>query len=170
MNGRSPGWEERITRQLLKKIEKAHPEEYKRFWDRWHDPDAEIDIDTGFVGFIDVYFFLSKIIPQNRVVFDVGCAYSFQSYYFRDHYLYVGVDGGDLRDRLILPGTKHTHQYINSAEDLRELHSKYVPRDRACFAICSYVPSDGVSKAVKDVFPDCFTLYPRRDPDEKRML
>lgn len=167
---RPKGWEERITRHLLMKIKAAYPEEYERFWKRAEELDARIDIDPNFVGFIDVYFFLSQIIPRDRVVFDVGCAYAFQSYYFRDHFRYVGVDGSDPRDRLTLPQTCHSYDYIKSADDLRALKKLFVPEDRECFAVCSYVPGGRLAKMTKAAFPDCFTFYPSLSPDEKRAL
>lgn len=169
MKERPKGWEEKLTSSLLAKISAEYPQEYQRFWERLKHPDSIIDIDQSFVGFIDIYFFLSQIIPKDRVVFDVGCAYAFQSYYFRDHLLYVGIDGGNPEDRLKLPGTEHTFECVHCISDLIKIRDKFTPKDAASFAICSYVPGANVNKLTQSVFDDCFTYYPRNDSASKEL-
>ena len=38
------------------------------------------DIGTEFIGFMDTYYYLSKIIPKEYTVYDFGCAYNPQCY------------------------------------------------------------------------------------------
>lgn len=42
-------------------------------------------IGTDFIGFMETYYYLSKIIPKEYTVYDFGCAYNPQCYLFQDH-------------------------------------------------------------------------------------
>ena len=53
------------------------------------------DIDPEFLGFLDVYENLSKIIPKHFTIVDLGCAYNAQSFYFTEHKKYISVDVSD---------------------------------------------------------------------------
>jgi hypothetical protein len=53
---------------------------------------ADGDIDPDFLGFLEPYEALSRIIPRGRTILDLGCGYAFQSWYFRHHRKYIGVD------------------------------------------------------------------------------
>jgi len=47
---------------------------------------------------------LAALIPLHFTVVDLGCAYAAQSYYFRRHWKYIGVDGW-AKDRIAAPNT-----------------------------------------------------------------
>lgn len=49
------------------------------------------EIDPEFMGFVDVYYHLSKIIPKHLTVIDIGCCYAPQCLYFKNHHKYIGV-------------------------------------------------------------------------------
>jgi len=50
------------------------------------------DIGWEFLGFMDDYMNLAKIIPTDLIVVDVGCAYGFQHIIFKDFKGYIGID------------------------------------------------------------------------------
>lgn len=54
---------------------------------------AKGDIGWEFLGFMDDYMNLAKIISKDLVVVDVGCAYGFQHIVFKNHKGYIGIDG-----------------------------------------------------------------------------
>lgn len=111
------------------------------------------DIDNTFVGFLGIYMALSRIIPRDRVVYDVGCAYGFGAFFFQKHRRYVGI----------CPSVPLTHRFPVGNGDhflgtLADWSALYRP-DPLHFAIHSYVP--GACKEVRSVFDDLFTYYPR---------
>ena len=50
------------------------------------------DIGWEFLGFMDDYMNLAKIISKDSIVVDVGCAYGFQHIIFEDFKEYIGID------------------------------------------------------------------------------
>lgn len=168
MRERPGKWEERITATLLSKLRAEYPVESKKFWDRWAEADAMMDIDESFVGFLDNYFFLSRMIPTDRIILDIGCAYAFQSYYFRDHALYIGIDTGEIKDRLVLPHTEHINLHVEVPKQLETIRYQWVPQNTPCFAICNYVPGR-TARFVSQVFPDCFCFYPQHSDSNAKL-
>ena len=49
-------------------------------------------IGTDFIGFMETYYYLSKIIPKEYTVYDFGCAYNPQCYLFQDHAKFIAVN------------------------------------------------------------------------------
>jgi hypothetical protein len=140
------------------------------------------DIDPTFVGFIDIYEALSRIIPKHFTVFDVGCAYMFQAYYFRDHVKYVGIDVPpatdeertefpcaecfDLDARLKTPNSVYCPSRISCPEQLMAIKTKEADTvNSPSFAICSYVPGS-IGNMVRKVFPNCFVYYPESSKED----
>ena len=113
------------------------------------------DIDPSCLGFMDVYYHLSMIIPKGRVIYDLGCSYAFQAYYFRSHKAYVGVDLGKKKFRLFCPNTKHLEMSIQQFVETQKVESPH-------FAICSYVPPWGGDnqELVRQSFKHLFVYYP----------
>ena len=115
------------------------------------------DIDDEFLGFINVYKYLSEIIPIHFTVIDLGCAYNPQCFYFTKHKKYIAVDSMDIirfcSDNCELV-SKTIEDYIKS--DIGELNIDET------FAICSYVPPWGGDniKMVRESFKNVFTFYP----------
>lgn len=50
------------------------------------------ECDYTFLGFENVYKSATLFVPREKVIIDFGCAYAFQSWYFRDYRKYIGVD------------------------------------------------------------------------------
>ncbi len=124
------------------------------------------DVEPSFLGFVGTYRRLAEIIPHHWSVYDCGCAYAFQAWYFRNHKAYIGVDVGvPTRYRLALPNV--THYHLNIEEFLRD-H----PPVKPAFGICNYVPTgDGGSGAlVRSGFENCFVFYPEPSGDEREIL
>lgn len=121
---------------------------------------ASIEIQPDFLGFVDIYEALARIIPHHFNVVDLGCGYAPQAFYFERHKSYIGVDFGDF-DRFSGSNTTHHKQTIQSyIEGLSD-----IPLDGPSFAICSYVPCwHGLSKKlITDTFEDVFMFYPKGD-------
>ena len=113
------------------------------------------DIDPSCLGFMDVYHHLAAIIPKGRTIYDLGCSYAFQAYYFRDHKAYVGVDLGKKKFRLFCPNTRHLEMSIRQFVETQRIE---VPH----FAICSYVPPwhNDNEDLVRRSFKHLFVYYP----------
>lgn len=113
------------------------------------------DIDESFVGFIETYKQLSKLIPRTWTVVDFGCAYAPQCWYFRKHKEYIGVDWFAGKRFF----TKNTEHKKMSIEDWIFQYAELMPR--TTFAIANYSLSD--TSIVRNNFNYCFTYYPEKD-------
>lgn len=125
------------------------------------------DIDLEFLGFTDIYYHLSQIIPKHFTVVDLGCAYNAQCFYFTDHKKYIAVDvtmnevfksdNCILVNRSIQAFIKFNNGRLNLDET---------------FAICSYVPPwyNDNTKLVRETFKNCFVYYPCGGDDVKITL
>lgn len=112
------------------------------------------DIDPTFLGFLGGYYYLSMIIPLDRIIYDMGCGYGFQSWFFRKHKQYIGVDI-NLHGRFELANTQYYQLTISDFIVLDLIESPH-------FAICNYVPpwGDDNGKLVKHNFQHVFVFYP----------
>lgn len=124
--------------------------------DRIMNGDADIDVE--FLGFVSIYDQLSKIIPHDWTVIDLGCAYAPQCFFFQDHAGYVGVDLIPSSARFAAANTSHSVKTI--AEFVAADVDGY-DLDRT-FAICSYVPPwHGDNRAIaRATFKNVFVYYP----------
>lgn len=114
------------------------------------------DIDLSFIGFIETYEALSKIIPKDFTVIDLGCGYNAQCYYLEDHKSYVAVDNSDC----IKFQSKNCKIFQESIYFFTlELGRTYDLNKT--FVICNYVPlKDAVLQLVKNTFKNIYTFYP----------
>lgn len=128
------------------------------------------DIDGEFIGFVEQYDALSRLIPKHFTIVDIGCAYAPQAYLFRNHAKYMAIDATTaLEDTFIdltaLPNTQHFHTdaaaFIDLVADTLDLDTT--------FAICSYVPPwyGDIRRLVGATFPNSFTFYPAGDVQPK---
>jgi len=147
------------------------------------------DFDEGFLGFMGTYMHLARLIPLDRVVYDVGCAHAFQAWFFREHRGYVGIsDSPGIVQRFWAPGVTHVHGsvaqwalgygrdaegrwcgLVPQAERLfrgawittAQVGEPYVqtPLDSCHFAIHNFCPSGHAD--VLRIFHDFYTFYPR---------
>lgn len=115
------------------------------------------DIEPTYLGFMGTYHLLEQITPRDRVVYDVGCSYGFQAWFFRHHKKYVGIDlCVPARDRLQLDNTEHHKADISDWVKHHEIAREH-------FAICNYVPQWGTEAAGRVVarhFEHQYVFYP----------
>ena len=121
------------------------------------------ECDYTFLGFEEVYKAVTLFVPKSNVIIDLGCAYAFQAWYFRDYRKYIGVDKG-CSDALITIkelGLGNAEFYnMNICEFIREIFPITLIDPNESFAICSYVPDKIVREMVRYVFPHCLVYYP----------
>jgi hypothetical protein len=142
---------------LAKQIEKIDP----TFWPRCREY-KYCDIDQEFMGFTDIYKHLAKIIPKDKIVVDLGCAYAPQAVYFTKHKKYIGVD----LVRFDTPRVKTDNSEYNLMT-IKEWVDRELPKYKKeeLFAICSFVPPwhGDNQRIVRENFLDVFVYYPRGD-------
>lgn len=110
------------------------------------------DIEPDFLGFLGPYYLLARIVPRSRVIYDVGCAYGFQAWFFRHHRAYVGIsDSPETQWRFHTANTQHIHARLGE-------WAGAVDPDH--FAVHSYCPSE--RDLFHRKFRDSFTFYPGR--------
>jgi hypothetical protein len=137
---------ESINGNLVKKLMEEYPKMFKEVLDQ-----ELCDIDLTFLGFIDTYYYLSKIIPLHWTVIDFGCAYNAQAYFFQKHKKYIAVDNGVEK----IFRFKNTEYFCGTISD----YLKQKPITKEVFAICNYVPSNQ-TKLVRAYYPNCYIFYP----------
>ncbi len=119
-----------------------------------HDPEG--DIEPGFLGFVEAYYYLSMLIPTDRIIYDLGCATGIQAWFFRNHEKYIGIDS-------------HAHYTYQLHTPVSEYHqmtiANYVQThviDVVHFAICNYVPNHRRwEHIISKSFTDIFVFYPK---------
>lgn len=138
---------ERLIRKLFKL-----PDACKQI-DRIMTSEVLAEIDGEFLGFLEQYEALAKIIPRNRVVYDFGAAYGFQSWYFRFHKRYIAIQPSEVE-----------HFQTDNAIWFCGTTQEYLERfgiEPQSFAIVNYVPGDSM-RLVKEQCPYVFVYYTER--------
>ena len=117
------------------------------------------ECDYSFLGFEEIYKAVTLFVPKNKVIIDFGCAYAFQSWYFRDYKKYIGVDCGVKPEDVLK--TDNSEFFFMTIQDFcrKSFHSLGYSLDDV-FAICSYVPDDNARTLVRMCFPHCLVYYP----------
>lgn len=110
------------------------------------------DFDESCLGFLGAYRLLSRLIPLDRTIYDVGCAYAFQAWFFRHHASYIGIAPTPLSMRFHAPNTMH---YLGTVEEWARYSQPADPH----FAVHNYVPA-GRDTVVR-VFRDVYVFYPQ---------
>lgn len=136
---------EDINNNLVCELAEKYPKMFKQVMEQ-----DDCDIDGFFLGFVDIYYFLSKIIPRDWIIVDFGCAYAPQAYYFRKHKKYIGVNPTEIKKFSF----KNTEYFIGTIKDY--LNTK--PEQNKRFAICSYVTSNQTD-LVRKYYQDLFVYY-----------
>lgn len=144
-----------INNLLLKMIPKEE-------FDRVMKSDSGVEISSDFLGFVDTYYYLSKLIPKHWTVIDFGCAKNAQSYFFKEHFRYIAVEPYDNPkyhcESFQAPGTELVH--CTTGEFLK-MNPKF---PESTFAICNFVPNwfgEDPIKLVHERFRNCYTFYPQ---------
>jgi hypothetical protein len=154
-----PSFEE-INSALYMALKETVPDQLKQVL-----KDADPDISGEFLCFCDIYAALSEIIPLHYTIVDLGCAYAPQSYYFRRHKTYIGVDLDWSKGNISRPNARflfpNAHHYLMPIIEFIETYGKEFDLDTT-FAICNYVPSwyGDNRKAVREFFTNVYTFYP----------
>ena len=115
------------------------------------------ELDDTFMGFINVYKPLSELIPKSKIVIDFGCYLAAQSYFFKNHKEYIGVDIVDM-ERFTPHNAKH---YVGTIEEfIKEKKNDISDNNLLYFAICSYVPDFKSTELVRQTFKNVCCYYP----------
>lgn len=114
-----------------------------------------------FPGFIDIYYYLSKVIPKSYTVIDFGAGHNPQSYFFLNHKKYIAInplEGIPMDDGMFCPPNCDIYR-MTTKEFIENID---FPKENV-FAICNFVPNwygqDSIS-LVKNNFRNCYTFYP----------
>lgn len=118
--------------------------------------DSNVDIDMEFIGFVEQYYHLSKIIPKHFTVIDLGCASGFQSYYFKDFKNYIGID---VSNSIRVKPPSNAIYYIRDIKSFIKENVKNMDLN-TCFAICNFIPDKKAVKYARKVFTNIFVFYP----------
>ena len=135
-------------------------EEFKRVMDS--DASAEIDCNNMTCG-CGTYYYLSRMIPKDWTVIDIGCAYNPQSYLFQLHARHIAVEPEWLDSDFCFEHFKAPNTELlfmtGQAFIKKELPKMNLDLKRT-FCIVNYVPSDEVCQMARNIFPNIFTFYP----------
>lgn len=117
------------------------------------------ELEPGFLGFVDKYYALSMIIPKEATVIDFGCYLAAQSYFFKDHRDYIGVDEVTDMQRFQPPNATH---YYGRIQDFfgYDCPVPYQFNNMEYFAICNYVTDSEACRMVRERFQNVFCFYP----------
>lgn len=116
---------------------------------------------SGFLGFCDTYYHLSKLIPKDWTVIDFGSANNPQSYFFTGHKEYIAVNPtspNDEENGMFCPPNCRIYR-MTTGEFLQKVE---YPKEKV-FAICNYVPNwhgENSMALVRSHFNNCYTFFP----------
>lgn len=113
----------------------------------------------------EMYYRLSQIIPKDFTVIDIGCGYNAQSYFFKDHKRYIGVNPASDFDQYHFERFKadNTFLYITTGQDFIETHLPLIMfENNKTFAICNFVPDEECRRMVRQTFENCYVYYPHK--------
>ena len=138
--------------------------------DVFKNTDASAELDRTFLCFEDVYFGVRKMIIEKSdipmsewTIVDIGCAYGFSGFVFKDAKTYIGVD--------VVNDSKVVAKYLKNGYffmmDGEKFLKEYLPQIKdldlnKTMIICSYNPSYSNSvqcKYIIDTFPNYFLEY-----------
>ena len=98
--------------------------------------EAGAELDISFLGFEDPYRFVKDIARKDMIIIDFGCAYATQSWYFREHEKYIGVDA------VIIISICHFYHSLSSysfnsskSSKSNNSHSRYCLYSPCCFIV-----------------------------------
>ena len=117
------------------------------------------ECDYTFLGFEKVYKAVTMFVPKSKVIIDCGCAYAFQSWYFRDYRKYIGIDNGVCKAD-VLETENSEFYFMRIQEFIKNVFPTLGYSLDEVFAVCSYVPDDNAREMVRNFFPHCLVYYP----------
>lgn len=145
-----------IANRIIEMIPKEH-------FDRVMNQEM-CELSHDFIGFVNYYEPLAKMIPEDWVVIDFGAAYNPQCYLFKDHKRYIAVEPS-VEEMFQAPNCDiyrcTTGEFIK--KHLPELYQNGTIEKEKVFAICLYVPpwfNEKSRELVRQNFDCCYTFYP----------
>ena len=129
------------------------------------DASAEITSDSIMCGGA-TYYYLSRMIPKEWTVIDVGASYGAQSYLFKDHARYIAVEPFRSSDDWHFEDFKAdgTERYqMTAGKFVKEVLPTLKLDLGKTFAICNYVPEwfgENPMELVRQTFHNCYVYYP----------
>jgi hypothetical protein len=139
--------------------------EMKRVMDS--DASAEICTDDLMCGGA-TYYYLSRMIPKDWYVIDIGASYGAQSYLFQDHAKYIAVEPSESSDEWNFEYFKAdgTERYEMTARKfIKDILPTLNLDMKKTFAICNYVPAwygENPMELVRETFHNCYVYYPQK--------
>ena len=112
-----------------------------------------------FLGFEDIYKDVLIFAPKDKIIIDLGCGYAAQSYYFREHEKYIGVDACGNSDTVI--HTENSEFYFMSIQAfIKNVFPALAIDPTDVFAVCSCVSDKAARELVAETFLYCRVYYP----------
>lgn len=127
---------------------------------------AEITSDSIMCGGA-TYYYLSRMIPKEWTVIDVGASYGAQSYLFQEHARYIAVEPFKSNDDWHFEDFKAdgTERYeMTAGEFVKDVLPTLNIDLEKTFAICNYVPEwfgENPMELVRQTFHNCYVYYPK---------
>lgn len=120
-----------------------------------------------FLGFVEIYYYLSKTIPKDWTVIDFGASHNAQAYFFTEHKKYMAVNpiSGIIYDDGMFCPPNCTIYRMTAGEFIKTID---YPKDHV-FAICNFVPNwydENPSELVRTHFKNCYTFFPERESND----
>lgn len=145
-----PEYDTSITKYLFSIIPKEELDKKRKF----------MDISCDFLGFVDIYYYLSKVIPKDWTVIDFGAGYNPQSYFFINHKEYIAINPHEGYDNEMFCPNNCKIYRMTTKDYLEKID---YPKGDKVFSICNYVPDwygHSSIDLVKKSFKNVFTFYP----------
>lgn len=120
-----------------------------------------VDIDMSFLGFLNVYYNLSKLIPTHFTIIDFGCAYNPQCFFFSSHKKYIAIDS--FPNIKVFKSKNCDFYNMETADFIEKIFPSFNFDIQQVFAICSYVSPWGrrnTEDIVRENFKNMFIYYP----------
>jgi len=133
---------------------------------------AGAELDSSYLGFEKIYQKVLEVAPPSMVILDLGCAYATQSWYFRDHKEYIGVDYGASMKKnptysdnfKCVIHTENSRYFFKSIQTFVKETLPTLGLDlNNVFAVCSAVPDKEARKLIKETFPNYLDWYPKEE-------
>jgi len=128
-----------------------NPKEFKEHID-WlieNDMKFKLGIDLSFVGFIEDYYYLSRIIPTEYFIIDVGCCTGVQHILFKNFKGYIGITEHPSGQKSFTNNAKFIEKvFSEAAKDIQDLCLNERTFGIANMSIL-YAPKDKVDRELK---------------------
>ena len=126
------------------------------------DASAEIDCNNMTCG-RGTYYYLSRMIPKDWTIIDIGCAYNPQSYLFQNHARHIAIEPvwNDKDFHFEYFKAPNTELLFMTGQEFiqKELPKMNLDLDKT-FAIVNFVPSGACNLMVRETFKNVWAYYP----------